>query len=466
MSRYFLLLCLLVSLSLFSQVRLNDVKIELKKSSDFHQLVTSANLQTNEIISFVSDKNKITALKFNNSIFLSDSLSLNKPDDYRFLIGSYFAENNNPISYWANKDLSEFYGITFDFQNRNTTRFKFDLNLKEDQILFEFSENGKFYFISQKKDSDELFVNILNGMELEKKRFDFSKIKFVDEEKPISFKELITKYGLTKIEEKGFNSLLTASKKVKFYLRKDKIILILDNTTKNTVVLEVDLLNSEIKETNYKILTEEKFNTTNSLLFENKLIQLKANKNLFKVDVFDFKNNDLLKTFQIKAEDDESSFGNDFYTQTGDNRAKKIKSTKKFLKKLSYGSLGASIYNYKDSYISTIGSIRETMSSANVLLGVGIGLATIATGYEGELFDVNDDYLIQSNAFDVTFNTDFEIIKINSEPLFIDKISRAISENKNCKLDHYFPYKDYFILSYYDTKNKEVVLVKCVNGFD
>lgn len=465
MSRYFLLLNLLVSLSLFSQVRLNDVKIELKKSSDFHQMITSTNLQTNEIISFISDKNKITAIKFNNSIFFSDSLSLNKPDDYRFLIGSCFAESNNPISYWSNNDLSEFYGISFDFLNKNTTRFKFDLNLKEDQIFSEFSEDGKFYFISQKKDSDELFVTILNGMVVEKKRFDFSKINFMDENKPVSLNKLLKKYGLTKIEEKGYNSLFTTSKKVKFYLRKDKIIITLDNTSNNTVVLEIDLVNSEIKETKYKILIEENFNTTNSLLFKNNLIQLKATKNIFKVDVFDFENNSLLKTYQIKSENNESSFGNDFYSQTGDNRPKKIKSAKKFLRRISYENLGASIYNYKDTYIGTIGSIRETLSNGDVLVGV-LGLATIAAGYDTGLVGLTDDYTIQSNAFDVTFNADFEIINYPSEPLFIDKISSVISENKYCKLNHYFPYKDYFILSYYDTKNKEVVLVKCTDGFD
>lgn len=465
MSRYFLLLNLLVSLSLFSQIRLNDVKIELKKSSDFHQMVTSANLKTKEIISFISDKNKITALKFNNSIFLSDSLSLNKPDDYRFLIGSYFVESNNPISYWANNDLSEFYGISFDFQNKNTTQFKFDLNLKEDQIFSEFSENGKFYFISQKKDSDELFVTILNGNVVEKKRIDFSKINFIDENKPNSLNKLLKKYGLTKIEEKGYNSLFTTSKKIKFYLKNDTIIITFDNTTSSTMVLEVNLLNSEIKETKYKIAFEENFNTTNSLLFENKLVQLKANKSEFKVDVFDFENNNLLKTFQIKAENEESTFGNDFYSQTGDNRPKKIKSAKKFLRRISFENLGASIYNYKNTYISTIGSIRETLSNGDVLVGV-LGLATIAAGYDTGLVGLTDDYTIQSNAFDVTFNADFEIINSDSEPLFIDKISRVISENKYCKLDHYFHYKGYFILSYYDSKNKEVVLVKCTDGFD
>lgn len=465
MSRYFLLLNLFVSLSLFSQIRLNDAKIELKKGSEFHQLVTSANLKTNEIISFISDKNKITALKFNNSIFLSDSLSLNKPDDYRFLIGSYFVESNNPISYWANNDLSAFYGISFDFLNKNTTQFKFDLNLKEDQILSEFSENGKYYFISLKKDSDELFITILNGMKVEKKRFDFSKINFIDEHKPVSLNKLLMKYGLTKIEEKGYNSLFTTSKKIKFYLKKDIIIITFDNTTSNTVIIEVNLLNSDIKETKYKIPFEENFNTTNSLLFENKLLQLKANKSEFKVDVFDFENNNLLKTFQIKAENDESSFGTNFYSQTGSSNPKKVKSSKKFLKKLSYGSLGASLYNYKDTYISTIGSIRETLSNGDVLVGV-LGLATIAAGYDTGLVGLTEDYTVQSNAFDVTFNADFEIINYPSEPLFIDKISRVISENKYCKLDHFFPYKDYFILSYYDTKNKEVVLVKCTDGFD
>ncbi len=465
MNRYFLLLNLLVSLSLFSQIRLNDVKIELKKSSDFHQMVTSANLQTKEIISFVSDKDKITAIKFNNSIFFSDSLSLNKPDNYRFLIGSYFVENNNPISYWSNENLSEFYGIVFDFQNKNSSQFKFDLNLKEDNVYSEFAENGRYYFISQRKNAEELNITILNGMKLEKIRLDFSKFKFIDEQESISFNELLEKYGLTKIEENGYNSLFTTSKKIKFYLRKDKIIITLDINPNSTVVLEVNLITSEIKETTYKISIEENFNTTNSLLFENKLIQLKANKSLFKVDVFDFENNNLLKAFQIKAENDDSTLGKDFYSQSGSNYTKKIKTSKKFLRKASNGNLGASLYNYKNTYIGTIGSIRETLSNGDVLVGV-LGIATIAAGYDTGLVGLTDDYTVQSNAFDVTFNTNFESINSESEPLFIDKISSVISENKYSKLDHYFPYKDYFILSYYDSKNKEVVLVKCTDGFD
>ena len=49
------------------------------------------------------------------------------------------------------------------------------------------------------------------------------------------------------------------------------------------------------------------------------------------------------------------------------------------------------------------------MINGDVLVGV-LGLATIAAGYDTGLVGLTEDYTVQSNAFDVTFNADFEII--------------------------------------------------------
>jgi hypothetical protein len=45
-------------------------------------------------------------------------------------------------------------------------------------------------------------------------------------------------------------------------------------------------------------------------------------------------------------------------------------------------------------------------------------------------------------------------------------ISGFIAQNDNIRLYQTFPYRDYFVLSYYDKKAKQVVLYKFQNGFN
>ncbi|NJM80622.1 MAG: hypothetical protein HC854_15225 [Flavobacterium sp.] len=52
------------------------------------------------------------------------------------------------------------------------------------------------------------------------------------------------------------------------------------------------------------------------------------------------------------------------------------------------------------------------------------------------------------------------------EPLYIDKIYQFTAENKSVRHDHYFPFKDYFILTYYDKNNNKIILSKFTDGFD
>ena len=74
---------------------------------------------------------------------------------------------------------------------------------------------------------------------------------------------------------------------------------------------------------------------------------------------------------------------------------------------------------------------------------------------------------IQQNIyFDVTLNSTFEQETPANEPLYIDKIARFTAENRNVSYQHYFPYKDFYILTYYDKTSKQIVLRKFTDGFD
>ena len=180
---------------LHSQVRLTDVNFEFKKNNEYHQLISTVNPITSEIFTFASDKQSLFGAKFNSAIFFSDSLTIKKTNDFGYLIGCGFLNNNNPVSYWATKNYERFLGIEFDSNNKVTKTIEYNLNLKEEQVFAEFSDKGILYFLVGNKESKSLELITLNGNSIKRKNLDFSKCNFEDEKqnKTTFFKLLLKK---------------------------------------------------------------------------------------------------------------------------------------------------------------------------------------------------------------------------------------------------------------------------------
>ena len=97
MKKYvFILLLLVVFGNSFAQTVLNQFPMELKKSSDYFQILNGENEQK-EYFSFITDKQKCTLLKYNSALFFKDSLSVSRPSsDYDFMAGMTFSKAGNP----------------------------------------------------------------------------------------------------------------------------------------------------------------------------------------------------------------------------------------------------------------------------------------------------------------------------------------------------------------------------------
>lgn len=466
MKKSFFLFFFILTLSLSSQIRLTDVNFEFKKNNDYHQLTTNVNPITSEIFTFASDKESIFGARFNSSVFFSDSLTIKKPNEYNFSLGTSFLENNNPISYWVTKNYEEIIGIEFDFENRETKTIELNLNLKEVFIFSEFSEKGTYYFLIEDKELKEIQLISLKGKTIQKNTLDFSKCNFEDDKQnKTTISDLLKEYGVTKIEKKGFNSFEAGTSKLKYYLHNDMVIFTLDHVTTKTQVLELNLSTFEVNESIFLQNTIEKnIKQSNSLLVNNYLFQLKSNKDIFEIQILDYTNKNLINTYTIDKINPSPFKNSAFYSQTSNSSPRKLKNTKKFINKTSNTKIGALIYNYNGNYFATFGGSKEIRRNSDLILGVGLAMTSVAAGYNGFDYDTfSGDLVIQNTTFEVVLNSSFEETK-NNEPLFIDKINQFTSNNRNIRYEHYFPFEDYYILCHYDKKNKAIVLTKFQDG--
>jgi hypothetical protein len=458
-----LLLCfLLLPFSFFCQIKLSDVPLELKKKTQFHQMLTTLNPATNEIYTFAVDKEKIFGAKFNSSVFLRDSLSVKRPFNFRYLVGASYLKNENPVAYFATEDLSKVISVEFNFANRITPIKNLNLSLKDEVIYTEFSEKGNFYFITKGKNENRLQIIKLEGNTLQKKELDFKSFSFgVNSIIKPTIANILGEFGLTKIEKKGFNSLVDGSQKVKYYVDNNKLTITLNYATANTSIYEIDLNTFSITETIFKNSNLPNLLQSNSLLFENNLITISSNSNAMEIQFHNYQNKSVVKSYIIDSAKS-SPFTTPFYSIRGTSSPRNIKTTKKFINSILNSDLSISIYNFKGKYVASFGGLTYLSSSNDLFFEQGI----MSSFYGVNSGNFNSNYTIQNNLVDVVFDSQFKQIEQINQPLYIDKIAQFTFKAKNMKYEYHFPFKNFYILSYYDTATKQIILRKFTDGFD
>lgn len=458
MKKSFLLYFLLLSFPFFGQIKLSDVPLELKKNKDFHQMVSSLNPKTNDIYIFAADKEKLFGARFNSSVFFSDSLSVKRPFNFRYLIGASYLENNNPVAYFATEDLSRVIAVEYNFATKTTPIKDLGLNLKEESIYTEFSEKGNFYFITKGKNENALQLIKLQGNNLTKQQLDFKSFSFeINSVTKPSIGNILDEFGLTKIEKKGFNSFLDGSQKVKYYVNNNKLIITLNHATTKTSIYEIDLDTFSIGETVIQNSSLINVKQSNSLLFENNLVTISSNSSAMEIQFIKYEDKSIVKNYIIDIAK-VSPFTTPFYSVTGNGSRTNIKTVKKFIKNILDSDLSISMYNFKGKYIASFGGLQYRSSSSDLFFELG-AMGNLYGGGSG-------NYTIQNNMVDVVFDSNFKQIEQIMQPLFIDKIAQFTFENKNIKNEYYFSFKNFYILSYYDDSAKQIVLRKFTDGFD
>jgi len=453
----------------FGQTLLTSIDLDLKKASSNHRALHAVNANNNEVFVFASDKEKLTAIKYNSFIFFKDSLSINRPDkDFEQMAGYSFNEEGTPEIYWSETDFKKIKAISFDLKTRKTAENLFELPFEKELILSSFSENNSYYIMTVSKTEDELKLYVFQDGKMKEKFIDFSEFKILDiRNNPLKLWSLFEENPLEKIEVDELNSLVYACSTAKFYVLNDKIILTFDHNASETQIFEINLETYKLEE---KKIAQEVLKTgpgkSNSYLSDGKLYQLKVNENELFLAVKNYTTGELINTLSTSKEEVIAHKNSPLFSQTGKQRQKEFKNTKKFLERLEDSQIGISVYEAQHNSFITIGGIRDVASTGGILLGIASGVGAVASG--GSTFfmdDLMEGGSLQVNYFETHLDPKSQYFKKEQEILATDYVAQFLDLKKDISLASTFKFKDHYILGYYDSDAKKYVLRKFQDDF-
>ncbi|PKB16557.1 hypothetical protein [Flavobacterium sp. 5] len=459
MKKIITFLILFQSTFLFSQTVLATFPLELKKSKDYKQILNVENTTTHDLFVFASDKETLTILKYNSALFLSNQLTLARPEiSYKQIVGYSFDSEGNPTLYWSNQDLNKILAVQYDLNTKTTTTIiNYDLQYFNQTLITQFQENNTFYILAKKEFEEKLILYIFKNGTKEEKILDFTSFKYQNSKnKEIKFSQILEALPIEKIETNQFNPLFKGTQRTKLYVLKNRLLLTFDHNDNETQAFDIDLATFEIHEKNFpKTATKNYVSLSNSYYHENKIYQLKVNADELLFEIKDYKTTDSIKSILVLKTDTIPFKTSPLRLQLDGQKPKEFKTTAKFLNQLVYLEVGLTVYKTSNSILITLG---------------GTGNIQFTDIINSDINQFNSELLYRTIPttvyFESIFDKKLDHIKKDQEPLAFDFISGFEQEHPEVTLQSIIRYKNYYILGYYDSYSRQYTMRKFIDGFE
>ena len=471
MKKIVLLFLLFSDSLLFSQTILNSFPLELKKLNGTEEILTARNENTGELFVFAADRENITILRYNSSLFLTDQYKGPLKDiGDKSLVGYSFSADGLPTLYWSTKHYGTIIAIKYFFGNKTSKNLNFVFTSEKQSIIAQFQLQNSFNLLVKDLEEQTLILYIFENGTVKQKIFDFSNFKFQNRNtKFVTFNYVIQQNPIEKIDAEEYTPLFKSTAKSKLYIFPNRFVLTLDHNPKKTQLFDINIETEEIKEKTFNQSAIQKpKKISNSFFQDNKLYQTIASDDELFLDIKDYNSNETLKSFYITKNDTIGFKTSPLLIQREDEKAKELKTTKKFLNYLSYLDIGLSVFKNKENTLITLGGTPNRQGS--------FVIASYAVDDFG-FYDSSSPYYPQNYSlgyihtetvyFESVWDPNYNIVKQEQlEPLAIDNIYYFMSMNKQIALDNILKFKDFYILSYYDTVSKQYVMRKFKDGFN
>ncbi len=455
MKKRLLLLLLFSKTLLFSQTVLNSLPLNLNFLGKT-QILNAQDEKTNEVYIFSWDDKNINILKYNQSLFLANQFTDSiKHETSRDLIGYSISDDKKPSLYWSSRDYKNILITTYNPHNKTSESLKFDFPGNHDYIISCFQQLNKFYILTKEKDFEHLLLYKFEEGKCEIKMFDFSSFVFKNERNvQISFNALIKYFPIKRIDPDIYTPVELASSISKMYVVQDHIILTFDNTLTKTQAFDLTIKTGDIKERTFDFpASKTPTRTTNSFYSDNKLFQIKANKEFLLFEIKDFDSGKGIRNYSFSKNDTIPLMNSPFVMQIDNNTPRQLKTTEKFLKNINGLPGGVSVFkNNRNSFItfSGFGEYSDFYFSFN------------SSDDFGERIPYS---LSKAVYFDAMLNENLKFTRdYQSRPLAIDNLFYFLNSNKDIKLYDALRLKNYYVLSYYDSNLKQFIMRKFTDG--
>lgn len=467
MKKSFWIIALFSFQLIWSQTKIASATLELKKGSEYQKLMQIHHSKTDELFVSVSDKEKITLFKFNRALFLVDSLQAPKQKSYSNQLGHSFLENGETVLYFSSDDSKKIMAFTFNFNNQKTTAHLFSIPFKDELLITQFSTNNRFYMLSHNRYEKHLKCYVFEGNSYQDILLNLSDYKSnLTKNNMIPVVDYIENSSVEVIDNTIFNPLYSGAYKVKLYPQNDKVVLTLDSSSVLTQVLEIDLNSFEISEKAFpQPELGDVIGNSNSFLFQDKLFQINANAEQLVLTIQDYAQQESPIHYRFNSTENADFKNSPFLLQTGNKPVKELKNSKKFLSRLQNKSAGITVYKSENDFLLTIGGTNMVLSTESLVFGSLFSVGSVLASGEVYIPELYGDQIPQNLFFECRLDATFKPKKLSFSPLATDYVSYFLEEHSSISVYHLIKYHDFYLMSYYDAKEKQLQLRKFEDGY-
>ncbi|MFH6986297.1 hypothetical protein ACHRVW_00990 [Flavobacterium collinsii] len=466
----------------FSQNIVKEFDFKLEKKRDFFQVV---NESEKEVILFLNDKEKVSAIRFDQTFTIKDSLSASRPEKkYKELIG-YTQNKNGYFVFWGSEDRKEINVQSFNFISKKTETKPISLELKKEKIVKELTINNRFYLITIVKNTSLLkfYISDDDG-NLNEKTVDLSHLEFKNSsnQNALLYNAIIggdpfkPTIQIEHISNDSQPSLALSSAIFKVYTyKKDEIIFTFDNNTFSTDILKINLNNftANLKSIEQPEIARHEYDfdvsISNSFLIDDKILQIKTTPSVLFFTIND-QNGNRINQFKTLREEEINYKNSDVFQEiNGIHNKKVLEKPKQFIRKINNSNPAVTCYMLNGLYYTVIGSSQDISRPGGGGMGGGFGGAPMSIGFTssytiGNLISYKEKNVVYTTCL---FDSNFNHIEASVQTSAFEKARLFLEENEDLKesvsifgKDLYkdlivFKFNSFLYLGNYNKQNKK-----------
>jgi len=399
-----------------------------------------------------------------------------KKSKYNTVLGEKIVGSQYSLLY-ANRLKNKFCVFTVDFSTNSSSLKELKINFKNERYLKTIAHKNKLYLLSFLRADNEIIIRELNdayefelikshALELDKNQ------KLYTPDSSINNFWNTVQPDVVTIDNRIPNSIEQVSENNKIYVQNDSLYITFDNTTESTLMYVINLINFSINKIKFDYPKGRiaKFEKYNSYFFDNKLFQIASSR---KEVLFEVKNlnNDILKSYYFDKgtpiDIKNSPIIQDGQTAIPFVNKREFEETSKFLRKISSGNLGISVYKKDDFYHITIGGVKQVIYSNPAPMIMG-GPTVVTINNQVHLFNAPNPVFASYQSFKSSkstyFNTkldlDFNYVEAVVDKNIFENIEEFHDRLNNVSGEAVFFHSKHLYFSYFDAENSEFNLVK------
>ena len=448
--------CLLtINYAAISQEIVAENAIELSLGFKDHRESYPVADEDGNLFLYVLDNNSIAGFQYTTTFNLLGEVKGDFPQDRLPNFLGHALKGKTHSLFFADKSKKTIAITTLDHDQKTVHTRELEVPWKKEHFMKSVSHRGEFFVLTVEKFSSRIHLYTYSGDTFREKAYDFGNKRF-SSTKYYHIYDVMKESAFRVIESEIPNSIELATSLNKLYHYDDKLVLTFDNSNYRTSVITINLSSNEAVLDTYDYegvdCGAHLHNASNSYVHQNVLYQIYVCPDRFNFKMSDLAEKKLIASHTI-SEKEQIPFLNTPVVQDGgltilsQNAEKELNHTRQFLRKVSKGIAGVSVYTHGDGQLEvTLGGYQEID---------GVTMMALSGGFASP---VMMGYFLYGKTRSIYFKALFDgqtyaHVRGDVRQNAFDKIKGWIAANKNSiSAETIFKIKDSYYLGHYYSK--------------